>query len=289
MTTEPMTLAQTFPTAKSLKLFRGNRDDNPPAWTTFAWDDPIHGHQEKGEVVVMRPEGSSGALAAGTWRTTPLAAGCREDGSSTVVYSAPLGDETMFLLEGNVEITITKTGKKHRVQAGSMISHPKNLDVTWEIKGPFLKKVWVIWDCPNNNDTSFDDMYIRSSNEAGEGWRPFEWNEPVHGPSVEGEVLVLRDKGATGTLMCGLWRTGLASPVKKADGTCRVKYSSPLGDETFLLLEGEAILTVVPTGETYHIKAGDIVGHPKNLDVLWDIRSPFLKKFWVITDATSPG
>lgn len=47
-----------------------------------------------------------------------------------MVYSAPLGDETMFILEGSVEITITKTGKMHHVQAGSMISHPKHLDVT---------------------------------------------------------------------------------------------------------------------------------------------------------------
>ena len=84
------------------------------------------------------------------------------------------------------------------------------------------------------------------------------------------------------------WRTGISSPVKRADGGCQVKYSSPLGDETFLLLEGEAVLTVVQTGERYPIKPGDIVGHPKNLDVLWDIKTPFLKKYWVITDAESP-
>lgn len=283
-----MTLNEKLPIAKSLKLTVGNRNDNPPQWTTFAWDDPLHGHQEKGEVVVMRPEGTSGTLASGTWRTVAQAAGCRPDGSCTVVYSAPLGDETMFILEGNVEITITKTGRKHRVQAGSMISHPKNLDVTWEISGPFLKKMWVIWDSPNANAHQFDDMIIRSSNDLVDGWIPFEWDEPVHGPSKEGEIFVLRDKGATGTLMAGLWRTGLTSPVKRADGGCQVKYSSPLGDETFLLLEGAATLTVMQTGEQYHIKAGDIVGHPKNLDVLWDIKTPFLKKYWVITDAESP-
>lgn len=281
-----MTDPKSPPIAKSLKLFRGNRNDNPPQWTTFAWEDPIHGHQEKGEVVVMRPEGSSGSLMAGTWRTTPLAAGCRTDGSCKVDYSAPLGDETMYLLEGEVEITVHKTGKKHHVSAGSIISHPKGLDITWEIKGPFLKKMWVLWDSPKDNGKTFDDMFISTANEAGRGWIPFEWNEPTYGPSKEGEIMVVRDVGATGTLMCGLWRTGITNPVKRADGGCQVKYSAPLGDETLLLLEGEAVLTVVPTGEQYPIKAGDIVGHPKNLDVLWDIKSPYLKKFWVITDAS---
>jgi uncharacterized cupin superfamily protein len=81
----------------------------------------------------------------------------------------------------------------------------------------------------------------------------------------------------------------MTSPVRAADGTSEVWYSAPLGDETLMLIEGEAVLTVTETGQQYHIKAGDIVGHPKNLLVHWSIRSPYLKKFWVITDAALPG
>ncbi|WP_428382556.1 cupin domain-containing protein [Nevskia ramosa] len=282
-----MNIAQKLPIAKTFDLFRGTRNDNPQDWTSFGWEDPIHGSQVKGELIVIRPEGSSGSLSAGLWRTSPLAAGCRADGSSTVVYSAPVGDETVFILEGEAVITVKKTGKKHHIKAGDVMSHPKGLDVTWEISGPFLKKFWVIWDSPHAAKPA-DDLYVGNGTGEQNSWVPFEWDEPLHGPSKEGEIQVIRDVGATGTLMCGLWRTGMSSPVRNADGSSEVKYSSPLGDETALLLEGEAVLTVVQTGKQHHIKAGDIVGHPKNLEVLWSIKTPFLKKFWVITDADLP-
>lgn len=283
-----MNIAQKLPIAKTFELFRGTRNDNPKDWTPFPWEDPIHGSQVKGELIVIRPEGSSGSLSAGLWRTSPLAPGCRQDGSCTVVYSAPVGDETVFLLEGEAVITVKKTGKHHHIKAGDIMSHPKGLDVTWEIPGPFLKKFWVIWDSPHVAKPA-DDLYVGNGTGELNGWIPFEWDEPLHGPSKEGEIQVIRDVGATGTLMCGLWRTGMTSPVRNSDGTSEVKYSSPLGDETFLLLEGEAVLTVTQTGKQHYIKAGDIVGHPKNLDVLWSIKTPFLKKFWVITDAALPG
>lgn len=132
-------------------------------------------------------------------------------------------------------------------------------------------------------------LYIGSVTGKRDGWVPFEWVEPVHGPSKEGEIQVIRDVGATGTLMCGLWRTGMTSPARNADGSSEVKYSAPLGDETFILLEGEAVLTVTPTGQEYPIKAGDIIGHPKHLDLLWSIKTPFLKKIWVINHAQYPA
>jgi uncharacterized cupin superfamily protein len=283
-----MNLIRKPPTPKSLELFIGNRNDNPAQWTAFGWDDPVHGPQVEGELIVIRPEGSSGSLAAGLWRTSPISPGCRADGSSTIVYSAPLGDETMLILEGETEITVKKTGKKHRIKAGDIISHPKGLDITWEVSGPFLKKMWVIWDSPETAGSA-DDLYVGNTTGKADGWIPFEWDEPHRGPSKEGEIHVIRDVGATGTLMCGLWRTSMTSPVRAADGTSEVWYSAPLGDETLMLIEGEAVLTVTETGQQYHIKAGDIVGHPKNLLVHWSIRSPYLKKFWVITDAALPG
>lgn len=273
-----MNVAQKLPIAKTLELFRGTRNDNPQAWTAFGWNDPIHGPQVKGDLIVIRPEGTTGSLSAGLWRTSPISAGCKPDGSCSVVYSAPLGDETVFLLEGEALITVTKTGKQHHIKAGDIMSHPKGLDVTWQIPGPFLKKFWVIWDSPHVAKPA-DDLYIGNVTGKLDGWVPFEWLEPLHGPSVEGEIQVIRDVGATGTLMCGLWR----------NGPSEAKYSAPLGDETFILLEGEAVLTITQTGKQHHIKAGDIVGHPKHLDLLWSIKTPFLKKFWVITDAALPS
>jgi len=276
--------------AKSLELFRGTRNDNPKDWAAFEWDDPIHGKQSKGDFIVIRPEGSSGTMSCGLWRTSPVSAGCRADGSSTVAYSAPLGDETMLILEGEAFVTVAKTGKKHHIKAGTIISHPKGLDATWEVPGPFLKKMWLMWDSPQVGKVKpAEDFYVGDITGVRDAWVPFEWNEPEHGPSREGEIQVIRDVAATGTLMCGLWRTGMTSPVRKADGSSEVRYSAPLGDETSIVLEGEATLTVTQTGKQYHVKAGDIVGHPKNLDVLWSIHTPFLKKFWIITDAALPA
>ena len=90
---------------ESRRLLVGSRNDNPAQRTPFAWQDPLHGAQTKGEVTVIRPQGTSGNLAAGLWRTGHKIAGCNNDGSCQIDYSAPLGDETMVILEGNALIT----------------------------------------------------------------------------------------------------------------------------------------------------------------------------------------
>ena len=51
------------------RIHIGNRNFNPSQWTDFGWDDPRHGPQIKGEVAVIRDDGTSGSLAAGLWRT----------------------------------------------------------------------------------------------------------------------------------------------------------------------------------------------------------------------------
>jgi uncharacterized cupin superfamily protein len=110
----------------------------------------------------------------------------------------------------------------------------------------------------------------------------------VHGPQVKGEVVVVCPEGTSGNLSAGLWRTGCGIPGCEADGSCRIKYSAPLGDETMLLLEGQADLVNEDTGEEYNLKAGDLVTLPSGLPVRWTSKSPFVKKFWVITkDAVS--
>ena len=273
---------------KSFELLVGSRNDNPAEWTAFSWEDPIHGQQTKGDLIVIRPEGSSGSLMSGLWRTSPVSAGCRADGSCTVVYSAPLGDETMLILEGEAFITVTHSGQKHHIKAGDIISHPKGLDATWEIPSPFLKKMWVIWDSPHPYHSA-DDFYRGNITGKHDAWLPFDWHDPQRGPQRSGEMQLIRDHGATGTLMCGLWRTGMSSPPRNADGSSQMHYCAPRGDETFMVLEGEAVLTVAATGKETHVQAGDIIGQPRHLDVHWAIKTPFFKKFWVLTDALPPA
>ncbi len=268
-------------------IHRGNRNQNPPEWTPFEWNDPLHGLQAKGEVTVIVPEGSSGELAAGLWRTGHHIAGCDADGSCTVVYSAPLGDETMVLLEGTARITETLTGKVHQVGAGSIISNPKGVDLHWAIDGPFLKKFWVMWNSPHPVH-QYDHLFVSSIHDNPASWRPFEWDEPGIGLQAAGELHLVRDQGSTGTYLCGLWRTGPGVAGCETDGSLTARYSAPLGDETSLLLEGAVQVVREDTGERFDFVAGDIICLPKDVPVRWTSCAPFVKKFFVITNAELP-
>ncbi len=67
------------------RIYAGNRNLNPAdGWAPFEWVEPVHGPQVKGEVLTIRPEGTSWTLMAGLWRTGVGIAGCEADGSSTV-------------------------------------------------------------------------------------------------------------------------------------------------------------------------------------------------------------
>lgn len=274
--------------ATARRITVGNRNDNPAEWTDFAWDDPRHGAQTKGEVAVIRPEGTSGSLMAGLWRTGYEIAGCEKDGSCWVKYSAPLGDETMVLLEGTVRITETATGKQHHVGAGTILSHPKGVDLLWEIDRPFLKKFWVMWDSPEPA-TKSTHLFVANINDNPAKWTPFTWEEPGRGMQTCGELNMIRDHGSTGTYLCCLWRTGVGMPGCAPDGSATTHYTAPLGDETILLLEGEVDVVNEETGEAYHLRAGDVIGLPSGVPVRWTSRAPFVKKFSVITKASLPG
>ncbi|GAA4555472.1 cupin domain-containing protein [Pseudonocardia xishanensis] len=270
-------------------LYRGNRNINPPKdeWVPFAWEDPKHGSQVKGEVVFIRAEGTSGTLMSGLWRTGHEIAGCREDGSCEVVYSAPLGDETMVILEGTADITETATGKKHRIGAGSILSHPKHVDLHWEIHSPFLKKFWVMWDSPNPA-TKTDHLITATISDDPGTWTPFEWDEPEHGHQTFGELFTIRDTGSTGTYKCGLWRTGVGVAGCNPDGTGTTRYTAPLGDETILLLEGQVHVKNEDTGEEFDFSAGDVIGFSSGTPITWTSKTPYVKKFWVITNEDTP-
>ncbi|MGB3483412.1 MAG: cupin domain-containing protein [Mycobacterium sp.] len=265
----------------------GNRNSTGE-WVPFAWEDPLHGPQEKGEVVFIRTGGTSGTLQAGLWRTGRGIAGCEPDGTCHVVYSAPLGDETMVILEGTAEVTNTATGKVVHLEAGSIISHPKGVDLRWHVTSPFLKKFWVIWDSPQPA-TVESEVYVGNISDDPEEWAPYEWVEPDDGPQVCGELFALRSTGSTGSLKCGLWRTGVGIAGCDADGSATVPYTAPLGDETMLILEGNAHLIDNETGDEYNFKAGDIVALPSGLRTTWTSKAPFVKKFWIITNEAAPA
>lgn len=268
----------------------GNRNLNPPRteWQPFSWEDPVYGAQCKGEVTVIRPEGTSGSLMAGLWRTGHEIAGCEKNGSCIVDYSAPLGDETMVILEGSAEITEVASGTKHQIAAGTILAHPKYVDLHWEIREPFLKKFWVMWDSPHRA-TPDDRLHVANINDNPDVWAPYEWTEPGHGPQVCGEIFKIRSTGSTGSFMCGLQRTGPGIAGCARDGSASVPYTAPLGDETMLILEGRAHLRDEETGDEYDIKAGDVVCLPSGRPVRWTSKSPFVKKFFVITKEALPG
>jgi len=269
-------------------IYVGNRNLNPPDWIPFEWTDPLHGPQLKGEVIVICPEGTSGNLSAGLWRTGYEIPGCEADGSCRINYSAPLGDETMVILEGSAEVTETATGRKHEIAAGTILSHPKGVDLYWEISRPFLKKFWVMWDSPKSA-TKEDHLYVANVSDNPSTWKPFKWIEPEHGRQTCGEVHTIRRTGSTGSYMCGLWRTGVGIAGCAPNGTATFPYSAPLGDETLLLLEGQANVVNEDTGEEYNLSAGDMVGLPSGLPVTWTSTTPFLKTFKVITRDALPA
>lgn len=273
---------------ESRRLIVGSRNDNPAQWTPFAWQDPLHGAQTKGEVTVIRPQGTSGNLAAGLWRTGHKIAGCNNDGSCQIDYSAPLGDETMVILEGSALITETASGRKHHIGAGTILSHPKHLDLHWDIEGPFLKKFWVIWDSPQPA-TAEDHLYVANISDEPAQWAAFEWREPGRGAQVCGEIHTIRRTGSTGSNSCGLWRTGVGIVGCAADGSAIARYSAPLGDETSLILEGRAQVVNEESGEAFDVQAGDVVCFPSGVPVTWTSKSRYLKKFWVITQEAARG
>ena len=114
---------------------------------------------------------------------------------------------------------------------------------------------------------------------SADDWVPFAY--PQDGAiQVYGEVATFRMLGSAGnTLAVGLWRCLQAgmTPV----------YSSELGDETFLVLEGAATLHILDTGESFHFVTGDVGSWCKGTRTQWDVTAPF-KKFYVVADRDPP-
>lgn len=135
----------TVTTTSTGRVYGGSADPARNEWVPFEWEEPALGRADvQGEIALFRPEGTSGNLSAGFWRYHAGAPGADADGSGTVAWSSPLGDECAVVIEGSAVITVTETGERHEVGPGSIIYEPKGLEQSWEINGRYFKKFWVI-------------------------------------------------------------------------------------------------------------------------------------------------
>lgn len=274
----------------NVSLGISSRNVNPTTWNRFTWEEPVHGVQCKGEYAAIDFKGTVGDPHLGLWRAGINVAGCGRDGSCEFEYTAPTGDETLIVLEGTATLTVKSTGKQFQLEAGSIVSQPKNVAVTWKIDGPFFKKFWIVWDCASPG-TVENDLYVGHITDDPKSvpgdvktWQPFTWEEQGHGTLTRGELFMLRSTGSTGSLMCGLWRSGVGIIGCEKDGSTHIPYSSPLGDEIELLLEGQFHVSNLDTGEEHHFKGGDILAIPSGANLIWRSKAPFAKKFWFITN-----
>jgi len=137
----------TQPTAtapKELKI--SHVSDNPEEWLEYHFTEPEEGALVAGELYFIRSSGSTGTMMSGVWRSGKGIAGSSVDAKGTLVtpYTGTLGDETILLLEGEVDVVETESGKKHSFKAGDVIGLTSGMHITWTSKGPFTKKLWVI-------------------------------------------------------------------------------------------------------------------------------------------------
>ena len=280
------------PEAPATHVVHGGTQDLPKdAWVPFEWDEPRLRHQVCGEIAVVRPFGTSGNLTAGFWRARPHGPGMTSDGSVRATYSAPLGDEVALVLEGTATLTVKETRKRHRVSPGSIICSPKNLEVSWEFDGPYFKKYWCIFDGSYPTPNPPRDLLISNASDNPPAWQEYHFTEPREGPQVAGELFFLRERGATSTMMCGIWRSGkgIAASNLDAAGTLVTPYTGTLGDETIFLLEGEVDVVETLTGKKHSFRAGDVIGLSSGMHITWTSKGPFTKKLWVITRDQLPG
>ena len=268
-----------------------SQDIAPECWVPFEWEEPSLGRCVVGEIAVIRPGGTSGNLMAGFFRGGRGIPGAAPDGSIRALYSAPLGDETAVVLEGTATLTVQSSGKKYRIGPGSIVISPKNVEVMWEFDAPYFKKFWCIFDGSQPTPNPPRDLLIANINDNPDCWENYHYTEPKEGAQVAGELLSIRDAGATGTMMTGIWRSGRGMVGTNVDPTGRLlaPYTATLGDETILLLEGEVHITETLSGKKHRFRAGDVIGLSSGMHVTWDAKGPFCKKLFVITRDQLPA
>ncbi|KAK7403437.1 hypothetical protein QQX98_010803 [Neonectria punicea] len=120
--------------------------ENPAEWVDYHFTEPKEGDLVAGELYFIRSGGSTGTMLSGVWRSGKGISGSDVDehGALKTPYTGVLGDETILLLEGEVDIIETESGTKHSFKAGDAIGLTSGMHITWTSKGPFSKKLWVI-------------------------------------------------------------------------------------------------------------------------------------------------
>lgn len=137
--------------AAPTKIQINNINDNPKQWTPYRRSDGENGELVSGELYMIWSAGSTGSLKSGIWRSGRgiPSTNVEEDGRMVNPYVGATGDETMLLLEGEVDIIETESGKVHNFRAGDAFGLSAGMHVTWISRAPFVRKLWVItndWD-----------------------------------------------------------------------------------------------------------------------------------------------
>lgn len=266
---------------------------NAPAneWVPFEFEEPGLGKQAQGEITVARPAGSTGTLFCGFWRTGPTTQGSQADGSHSFLYTATGGDETAVVIEGTGRLILPDSGKVYPIGPGSVISHPKGLQVRWETDGPFFKKFFALWNGTGAVADAPRELAVANTRDDPEdGWTPHRFQEPDSSGAMQdleaGELYFLRTSGSSGTMLTGIWRAGKGFPASDVDakGTVMTPYSGSLGDETMLLLEGGNVEVVeTANGKKHTFQTGDVVGLTAGMPITYISKGPFSKKLFLIT------
>lgn len=120
--------------------------DNPKDWEEYRWTEPKVGPLASGELYYVRSRGSTTSMVTGIWRTGKGFPGTRfdSDGGSKGPYTAVLGDETILVLEGRIDVTEVESGKHHSFRPGDIIGLTSGMEVIWHAHGPFCKKLFII-------------------------------------------------------------------------------------------------------------------------------------------------
>ena len=116
-----------------------------------------------------------------------------------------------------------------------------------------------------NDAVSFHRGHIQT-----EDFAPFSYEEPGQGMQTFGEFAPTRIEGSDGTpLVVGVWKIdeSTTSPV----------YTSALGDETFLVLEGEVTIKDLDANEEHTFAKGDFCSWSAGTRTEWTFKAPFKK------------
>lgn len=106
-----------------------------------------------------------------------------------------------------------------------------------------------------------------------------------------GEITFARQFGTSGSISSGFWRVTESSPGVRFDEeakTAKMWYSSPMGDETAVVIDGTAEITDWETKQKYTVGPGSIISTPMGVQAQWEIDAPYFKTFWVTWRGSRP-